>query len=125
MKETPVDRSAGLSRRRERIWGVVGGSLGVGVGLSSALIAIFVEGADAYRSVPYPPFFTTRRLLVYDAFLAVVIAAGAVFLVTAVVAARRSRFPRTDASGGAGLGAILTLLGAALLFTRLIAVING
>ncbi len=125
MNETPIERGAGRSSRRERIWGIVGGSLGVGVGLGSALIAIFVEGADAYRSVPYPPFFTIRRILVYDAFLAVVIAAGAALLITAVIAARRSRFPRTDAAGGAGVGAILVLLGAALLFTRLFAIING
>ena len=64
---------------------------------------------------------TTRRILVYDEFLAVVIAVGAALLIAAVIAARRSRYPRTDA----GVGAILVLLGAALLFTRLIAVING
>lgn len=125
MNETPIDNTAGLSSRRERLWGIVGGALGVGVGLGSALIAIFVEGADAYRSVPYPPFFTARRVLVYDAFLAVVIAVGAALSITAVIAARRSRFPRSDAAGGAGVGVILMLLGAAVLFTRLFAVISG
>jgi len=126
VKETPISTTDGLSRRRDRTWGLIGGALGVAVGVSSAGIAIFVEGANALDStVPYPGFFTKRELLSYDIFLAVVIAAGAAFAVSAVVFARRSRFPRTDAMGGALCGAVLLVLGSALLFTRLIAVIRG
>jgi hypothetical protein len=54
-----------------------------------------------------------------------VIAAGAAFAISAVVFAKRSRFPRTDAMGGALCGAVLLVLGSALLFTRLIAITRG
>ena len=126
MNETPVATTDGLSPRRDRAWGLVGGALGVAVGVGSAAIAVFVEGANAFESgVPYPRFFTKRELLTYDAFLALVIAAGAVFAISAVVFARRSRFPRTDTMGGALCGAVLLVLGSALLFTRLIAITRG
>jgi hypothetical protein len=108
------------------MWGFIGATLGVAVGLGSAAIAVFVEGANASEStVPYPRFFTRREVLTYDIFLALVIAAGAAFAIGAVVFARRSRFPRTDAMGGALVGAVLLVLGSTLLFTRLIAVIRG
>jgi hypothetical protein len=116
----------GLSPRRDRAWGLIGGALGVAVGVGSAAIAIFVEGANAFESsVPYPRFFTKRELLTYDIFLALVIAAGAAFAISAVVFAKRSRFPRTDAMGGALCGAVLLVLGSALMFTRLIAITRG
>ena len=125
MNETPVTTTDGLSGRRDRMWGLIGGALGVAVGLGSAAIAIFVEGANAYQSSPYPPFFTKRQILAYDAFLGVVVVVGAAFGIGAMVLARRSRFPRTDAPGAALAGTILMLLGSALLFTRLIAVVRG
>jgi ABC-type Mn2+/Zn2+ transport system permease subunit len=107
------------------MWGWIGGALGVAVGLGSAAIAIFVEGANAYQSSPYPPFFTKRQILAYDAFLGVVVVVGAAFGIAAMVLARRSRFPRTDALGAALAGTILMVLGSALLFTRLVAVVRG
>jgi len=107
------------------MWGWIGGILGAAVGIGSAAVAIFVEGANAYQSNPYPPFFAKRQLLGYDVFLAVVVAVGAVLGIGAMVLARRSRFPRTDAMGGALAGTILMLLGFALVFTRLIAVIRA
>ena len=125
MNETPVTTTDGLSGRRDRMWGLIGGALGVAVGLGSAAIAIFVEGANAYQSSPYPPFFTKRQLLAYDVFLVLVVAVGALFGVAALGLARRSRFPRSDALGAGLLGTILMLLGSALVFTRLIAVIRG
>ena len=125
VNETPVAITDGLSGRRDRMWGLIGGALGVAVGLTSAAIAIFVEGANAYQSSPYPPFFTKRQILAYDAFLGVVVVVGAAFGIAAMVLARRSRFPRTDALGAALAGTILMLLGSALLFTRLIAVVRG
>jgi len=126
MRETPITTSDGVSSRHDRTWGLIGGLLGVAVGVGSAAVAIFVEGANAFEStVPYPRFFTKRELLTYDIFLLLVIAAGAVFAIGAVVFARRSRFPRTDAMGGALCGAVLLVLGSALLFTRLIAIIRG
>ncbi|OLC55715.1 MAG: hypothetical protein AUH85_08570 [Chloroflexi bacterium 13_1_40CM_4_68_4] len=125
MIETPVALDQGISRRRDMMWGWVGAIVGSAVGVGSAAVAIFVEGANAYQSSPYPPFFTKRQLLAYDLFLAAVVVVGAIFAVGAIVLARRSHFPRTDAMGGMLAGTILLLLGAALLFTRLVALIRG
>jgi len=125
LSETPIAATDGLSARRDRTWGWTGAVLGVAVGLGSAAIAILVEGASALESSPYPPFFTTRRFLVYDAFLGAVVLVGAGFGVAAIALARRSRFPRTDAMGAALVGTVLTVLGSALLFTRLIAMARG
>src|SRR2546426_11961933 len=119
--ETPVGPGEGVSSRRDRMWGWIGGILGATVGIGSAVIAIFVEGANAYQSSPYPPFFAKRQLLAYDVFLVLVVAVGALFGVAALGLARRSRFPRSDALGAGLLGTILILLGSALVFTRLIA----
>src|ERR1700694_14112 len=102
--EAPIAPTAGVSRRRDRIWGWTAGIVGTAVGLGSAAVAIFVEGASAYQSSPYPPFFTKRQLLAYDVFLAAVVAGGAVFGIAALVLARRSRFPRSDALGAGLLG---------------------
>lgn len=125
MSETPVGPADGVSVRRDRMWGVTGAALGVAVGLVSAGIAIFAQGASPLESGPYPSFFARRELLAYDLFLVTVVAVGALLGVAAIVLARRSRFPRTDAMGAGLGGTILMLLGAALLFTRLIALIRG
>ena len=125
MIETPMSTNEGLSSRRDRRWGWAGGILGLAVGLGSATIAVFVEGANALESSPYPPFFATRRLLTYDIFLAIVTVIGALLAIATIVLAKRSRFPRTDAAGAAIGGLVLMLLGASLLFTRLVAVIRG
>jgi len=123
--ETPIATTDGVSHRRDRMWGWSAGIAGAAVGLGSAAIAVFVEGANAYQSSPYPPFFTTRRLLAYDVFLVLVVAVGALFVLAALGLARRRRFPRTDALGAGLIGTILMLLGSALVFIRLIAVIRG
>jgi hypothetical protein len=123
--ETPIATTDGVSARRDRMWGWTAGVVAAGVGLGSAAIGIFVEGANAYQSSPYPPFFIRRQLLAYDVFLVVVVAAGALCGVAGLGLARRSRFPRSDALGAGLLGTILMLLGSGLLVTRLIAVIRG
>jgi len=126
MNETPVPVGSGVSPHRDRMWGLIGGLLGIAVGLGSAAIAVFVEGADPLSSTsPYPAFFAKRQLLVYDVFLAAVIVVGVAFAITGIVLTRRGRFPRTDALGTLLVSAVLTALGAALLFTRLVAVIRG
>jgi len=125
MTETPIATTDGVSRRRDRMWGWTGGIVGAAVGLGSAAVAVFVEGANAYQSSPYPPFFTKRQLLAYDLFLGAVISGGALLGIAALVFARRSRFPRTDALGAGLLATILMLLGSGLLFTRLLAVVRG
>ena len=125
MTETPIATTEGLSAQRDRRWGWIGAVLGTAVGLGSAAIGVFVEGASADQSSPYPPFFTKQQLLPYDVFLGAAVVIGGVFGIAAMVLARRSRFPRTDALGAALAGTILMLLGSALLFTRLIAVVRG
>ena len=125
MSETPVPRSAGLSPKRDRMWGFIGGVLGVTVGVGSAVIAVLVEGADLWSSGPYPAFFAKRQVLAYDIFLLLVIVVGAAFAVTGIVLTKRGPFPRTDALGTLLASAVLTVLGGAILFTRLIAVIRG
>ena len=125
MTETPIGTTDGVSRRRDRMWGWTGGVLAAAVGVGSAAVALLIEGANAFQSSPYPPFFTKRELLAYDVYLASVVSVGAVLSIAALVLARRSRFPRTDALGAGLLGTILMLLGSGLIFTRLIAVIRG
>src|SRR5947207_4235150 len=44
--DRPVKRSAGVSMRRERRWGLFGGLVGAVFGLASALIAVYIEGAS-------------------------------------------------------------------------------
>ena len=126
MNETPVPIGAGVSRDRDRMWGLIGGALGVAVGLGSVAVAVFVEGADPLSSTsPYPAFFAKRQLLAYDYFLLFVIFLGAIIAVTGAVLARRSKFPRTDTLGALLGSGVLLVLGAALLFIRLVAVIRG
>jgi len=126
MNETPVPINAGLSRRRDTMWGILGGVLGVLVGGGSAAIGVFIEGADPLApSSPYPAFFAKRQLLAYDYFLLSMIVLGAVIAITGAVLARRSRFPRTDTLGALIASGVLLLLGGVLLFTRLVAVIRG
>jgi divalent metal cation (Fe/Co/Zn/Cd) transporter len=107
------------------MWGLLGGLLGATVGVGSAAIAVLVEGADLFSSGPYPAFFAKRQLLVYDVFLGLMVIVGAGFAVTGLVLVKRSAFPRTDGLGALLVSLILTLLGAALLFTRLVAIIRA
>jgi hypothetical protein len=120
-----VGRDAGISAARERRWGLLGGILGALYGLGSALIAVFVEGAPWRSAGPYPAFFATPRLLVFDLYMVSALAIGVGFLIAAVVLARVSRYPRTDASGALIGGFVLTLTSGAILFTRLLAIIRG
>jgi hypothetical protein len=124
--ETPIELNAGVSGRRERLWGVIGGVIGATVGVTSALIAVLVEHAPWYSTGgSYPAFFRQPRLLTYDVFLAVVMGVGAAFLISSVVISRTSRFPRTDTSGATLVGAILALISGLLLFMRLVAIVSA
>jgi len=125
MTEVPVPVDAGVSARHDRRWGLIGGLLGAAVGLGSAAIAVFIEGADLFSSGPYPPFLAKRELLAYDLFLGSMVIVGAGFAVAGIVLTRRSPFPRTDGFGALLASLILMLLGAALLFTRLVAIVRG
>ena len=127
MRETgqEVGREAGTSPARERRWGLVGGILGSLYGLGSAFVAVFVEGAPWWPTGTYPSFFATPRLLVFDAYMASALGVGVGFLIAALVLARVSRYPRTDASGALIGGLVLGLTSGAILFTRLLAIVRG
>ena len=123
--ERPAELMIGVATRRERIWGLAGGAIGAGVGIGSALIAMLVEGAPAYSSGLYPEFFSSPRLLAYDAFLLLTLIVGLAFMGLALVFARVGRYPRTDGFGAGLLGTILSAVGGLLIFFRLVAVIRG
>lgn len=116
---------AGTSAARERRWGLIGGTLGSLYGIGAGLIAIFVEGAPWWPTGSYPPFFATPRLLVFDVYMIAALVAGLGFLVAALVLARRSLHPRTDASGAIITGLVLAATSGAILFTRLLAIVRA
>jgi hypothetical protein len=116
---------AGTSPARERRWGVIGGTLGALYGLGAALIAVYVEGAPWWPAGPYPAFFATPRLLVFDLYLASALVTGVGFLVAALVLARVSPYPRTDAGGALIAGLVLALTSGAILCTRFLAIMRG
>ncbi len=120
-----IGPEAGTSPARERRWGLIGGTLGSLYGVGAGLVAIVVEGAPWWPTGTYPPFFVTRRLLVFDVYMIVALATGLGFLVAALVLARKSRYPRTDASGAALTGLILAATSGAILFTRLLAIVQS
>lgn len=117
----PVDRSEGVHPRHERRWGLVGGAVGTLVGVGLALEAVVVEHSGWYAGSGFPPFFSTRRLLAYDACLLAMLFGGAGLTIAAALYARFGRYPRTDASGAAGLGLILMVLSGVILFMRVYA----
>src|SRR5207247_4351103 len=123
--ETPIATTQGVSRRRDRIWGWTAGIAGVIVGVGSAVVAILVEGANAYESSPYPPFFSKRQLLAYDVFLVLVVAVGARFGVLPLGPAGRTRFPRPAPLGAGLVGPILMLFGSARVLTRFSALVRA
>jgi hypothetical protein len=118
-------REAGTSPARERRWGVIGGTVGSLYGVGAGLIGLFIEGAPWWPTGTYPPFFATPRLLVFDVYMIVALATGLGFLVAALVLARRSSYPRTDASGAILTGLVLAATSGAILFTRLLVIVRG
>ena len=116
---------AGTSPARERRWGAIGGTLGSLYGVGAALIAIFVEGAPWWPTGTYPPFFATPRLLAFDVYMIAALVTGLGFLVAALVLARLSRYPRTDASGALVLGWSSASPAARSCSPRLVAVVRS
>jgi hypothetical protein len=117
----PVERSAGVSAARERRWGLIGGAAGAIVGGGSALVTVFLDGASWLESGPYPAVFREGRLHAIDGYLLLVLLTGLGFSVAALVAVRRSAFPRSDGFGAGLVGALLAVLGGAILFIRVLA----
>lgn len=119
-----VDRKTGLSPTRERMWGLIGGTVGSLFGIGAALVAIGLDGVPWYSSGPYPLVFTERRLLAIDIYFLLALFVGLGFSTAAAIFSRRSPYPRTDAFGAGLLGAILTGVSGLVLFTRLVALIQ-
>ena len=117
----------GLSTRRPSVTGFTGGFIGALVGVGSFLVPWLVEGTPVRQlwGSPYPPIFTRRSIMALDYYFLGLVGVGLVFLEGAVVALRKSRFPRTDGAAAALLGTVLCALGGVVLFARLWAVVHG
>jgi hypothetical protein len=125
--DAAADRAVGLSPRRERIWGWVGGLLGSLVGIGSAVVAWRFDGASLRElsGSPYPPVFARRGMLALDWYFLGVLLLGMAFLATAIVGVRLGRYPRTDGFGAMLIGTVLCSLVGVVLFLRLWAVLHG
>ena len=125
--DVPVGQAAGVSGRRERVWGIVGGIIGSLVGIGGLLIAFVVQGTPIREllGAPYPPVFRQHTMIALDYYFVGLVALGLAFLEGSVVALRLSRYPRTDGGGAAILGTVLCALGGVVLFARLWAVLHG
>jgi hypothetical protein len=124
--DVPVGQMAGVSGRRERVWGWAGGVIGSLVGIGGLLVVLVQDAPlrDLFGA-PYPPVFTRRSMIALDYYFVGLMALGLLFLEAGIVALRKSRYPRTDGSGAALLGAVLCALGGVVLFARLWAVVHG
>lgn len=121
-----MPRQSGLSPRRERFWGLVGGFVGSLAGVGAALVAVFLDGSawtEAGRL--YPTIFERHEFLVLDFYLLGMLCVGAALSGFGLFYARTSPFPRTDAYGGGLIGELLMVLGGLVLFVRLVALIDN
>ncbi len=125
--DRPAEPSAGLSGRRERLWGVVGGVVGSLAGVGSFIVACVVQGTPLAQlsGAPYPPFFAQRTMMPLDYYFLGLIVVGLGFLGGALLTLRLGRYPRTDGSGATLVGTILSALGGVVLFARLWALTHG
>jgi len=84
--ERPVERSEGVSAKGERFWGIFGGALGALVGLSSALIAVYVEIVKS-RTSRFPRTDASGATLLGTILMAI----GGLLLFTGLVAITSAR----------------------------------
>ena len=125
--DVPVGQLAGVSGRREQLWGWLGGVVGALVGVGGLVVAVLAEDVSWRELIgaPYPPVFARRSMIALDYYFVGLVALGLVFLETGIVALRKSKYPRTDGGGAAILGTVLCALGGVVLFARLWAVLHG
>jgi len=123
-REMPIKN--GSNRSHEKFWGLIGSVIGAVAGIGSALIAVFLDGADwTAKTTPYPEIFTKREILSYDIFLLALLVIGAFFSAAGLYFARRSVFPRSNVFGANLIGLLLMLLAGIMLFLRVIALVRG
>lgn len=123
----PAERSNGSSGSRERLWGIVGGSVGSLAGIGAFLVSWCVPGVSLGQLAagPYPPFFARREMIALDYYFLALVIVGLAFLTGAILVLRRGSYPRSDGFGMVLLGAILSALGGVILFVRIWAMAHG
>lgn len=119
--EQTVEREAGVSPKRERRWGIIGGAAGSLAGTGAFLISWLMQGESLASMISggTPEFFKRREVLPIDWYFVALVVAGGIFQGLALYHARVSRHPRSDCYGAGLTGVILSLLGGILLFARL------
>src|SRR5207245_4516886 len=123
----PLERLAGVSARRERRWGLIGGVVGSLAGVGGFLVGWLVQGESPrdLSGSPYPAFFARRALVVLDYYFLALVLVGLAFLCGGLFALRWGRYPRTAGSGATLVGPVLCALGGVALFMRLWAPLPG
>jgi hypothetical protein len=122
--DVPVGQAAGVSARRARLWGRVGGLI-VGLVTAGSLGSLVVPWLFQGAPLRELPFFMRPAMIALDYYALGMVGLGLVFLEGAIVALRASHFPRTDGVGAALLGTALCALGGLVLFARLCAIAHG
>jgi hypothetical protein len=124
--DVPVGEAAGASGGRARLWSVLTGLVACLVPVGVVLVLVLVQDTPVGQlwGAP-PPLFTRRTLTTLDYYFLGLVGLGLLFLEGAILALRRSRYPRTDGAGAALVGTLLCALGGVVLFVRLWAVVHG
>jgi hypothetical protein len=127
LTDQPAERTSGFCGRRERTWGLVGGTVGAVVGLGSFLVSRLVPETSLRELAgsPYPPILARRGMIALDYYFLALVLVGLVFLGGALVVLRMGRYPRSDGYGAVLLGSILSALGGCILFLRVWAIVHG
>lgn len=121
-----MDPKAGVSIRREKFWGLVGGLAGCLVGGGGFLVAALVDEApmSSMMGSPLPPMVYERHGLALDHFWFLTALIGGAILLYGGFKVRLGPHPRSDGFGAMLVGGLLTLLPAILLYFRLRAVLG-
>jgi hypothetical protein len=124
--DVPVGEAAGVSGGRERLWTVFTFLIACLVPVGCVLVLVLVQETPIRELLGAPPpLFRRRTLTTLDYYFLGLVGLGLIFLEGAILALRRSRYPRTDGGGAALVGTLLCTLGGVVLFVRLWAVVHG